>query len=169
MLVPSSFWARQEYFPDTLASPITRVLTIYMGPITQLWIIQSGNKSDCKCSTSKLIPLWLSVWFICGVLITIRVLVLVNRRVRGLDQAWSVWNPPVRHINDRIHLEFKTHWVSLRPALLVQCWGSMSISWRALPMSHLILSPHQYNIFNGFNRQNNRWDLGEGQTAWGSV
>ncbi len=29
--------------------------------------------------------------------------------VRGLDQVWSVLYSPVRHINERIHLEFKTH------------------------------------------------------------
>lgn len=43
--------------------------------------------------------------------------VAVNRRVRGLDQVWSVLYSPERHINERIHLEFKTHWVSIRPVL----------------------------------------------------
>lgn len=29
MLLPTSFWVTQEYSPDTLASPISKVLTVY--------------------------------------------------------------------------------------------------------------------------------------------
>lgn len=29
VLSPTSFWVMQKYFPDTLASPISKVLTVY--------------------------------------------------------------------------------------------------------------------------------------------
>lgn len=46
-LLPTSFWARQEYFPDTLASPTNKVLTVYAETIMQvLLIIQSMKKWD---------------------------------------------------------------------------------------------------------------------------
>lgn len=72
-LLPTSFWARQEYFPDTVASPINNVLTVCAETIMQvLLIIQSmQNGIDDKFSIDEIIQLCRPVCFIRWVLITI--------------------------------------------------------------------------------------------------
>lgn len=72
-LPPTSFRAKQEYHPDTLASPTNKVLTVYAETMMQvLLIIQSmQNGIDNKCSIDEIIQLCHPVCFICWVLITI--------------------------------------------------------------------------------------------------
>lgn len=72
-LLPTSFWARQEYFPDTLASPTNKVLTVYEETMMQvLLIIQSmQNGIDNNCSIDEIIQLCRPVCFIRWVLIII--------------------------------------------------------------------------------------------------
>lgn len=64
-LLPISFWAWQEYFPDTLASPINKVLTVYAETMMQVLLITQSmqNGIDNKYSIDEIIQLCRPVCF----------------------------------------------------------------------------------------------------------
>lgn len=72
-LLPISFWARQEYFPDTLASPTNKVLTVYTETMMRVLLINQSmqNGLDNKRSIDEIIQPCRPVCFICWVLIAI--------------------------------------------------------------------------------------------------